>query len=615
MTDTPPQPPPEPPPPEPRPLEDFAAQVSTQVRQFPGQMQQGLPAKETRGKDGIAGLVLAFGNLPDAMAAALMMSVPPVQGLYAAVVGPFIGGMTASTQRMIVTTTTAIALSANDVTFDLTGEAKINAIIALALLTGLFLTIAGLLRAGVITRFVSFSVMTGFLSGIAVQIILGQLGRFVGYAATGNTNLAKAIDVLRNLDDISIPSVIVGTLTIILALALGRTRLKSLGRLIGLFVPTIIIVLFGITSVQQVKNVAEIPRGIPLPAPPNFDAVPDDAVPSLITGALAIAVIAMVQSAGVSQGTPNLDGKPRNVSRDFAAQGLANIASSLFQGVPIGGTVSNTALAVSAGSRTRWTAIFSALFMLSFLLLIPGVVSQIAMPSLAALLILAGIGAIKIDDARWVWKTNNVARATITVTFISTMFFPVQVAVAIGAALSAVLYVNQASFDVTLVERKRLSDGRRQEDAPPANLPSHAITELEVYGSLFYAGARTFQEKLPKVGNAKRPIVILRLRGITRIGATFIDVLANYADELREVNGSLFLVGVDQGVYEQVIRTGKLDEHHQKHLLRFFVATKIVGESTDEAYKVAQAILDAAKDEQTDKETDEQTDEQADGNA
>ena len=113
----------------------------------------------------------------------------------------------------------------------------------------------------------------------------------------------------------------------------------------------------------------------------------------------------------------------------------------------------------------------------------------------------------------------------------------------IGILLSALLYVSRASTDVTLLQLVELSDGRIEERGPPERLPSDKVAVLDVYGHLFYAGARTLERLLPRPQGSRRPAVILRLRGLTTAGVTLQDVLANYADKLQEVDGRLYLRG------------------------------------------------------------------------
>jgi SulP family sulfate permease len=220
--------------------------------------------------------------------------------------------------------------------------------------------------------------------------------------------------------------------------------------------------------------------------------------------------------------------------------------------------------------------------------LFPGVVSYVAMPALGALLIIASLTTIKLKNALSIWNTGWPSRLAIVTTFLTTLFLPIQAAVGIGVALSALLYLNESSTDVSLVELVERPDGRMEEREAPRHLSDNTITVLDVYGHLFYAGARTLERLLPGPEGARHPVVILRLRGRTTVGATLVEVLANYAGRLKEVDGRLYLAGISKQTHEQVVRTGKLSLSGP---VRAYDATPIVGEATRAAYADAQQWL------------------------
>jgi SulP family sulfate permease len=237
---------------------------------------------------------------------------------------------------------------------------------------------------------------------------------------------------------------------------------------------------------------------------------------------------------------------------------------------------------------TPLVRVFAGLWMALLVVLFPGVVSYVAMPALGALLIFASLSTIKPSEALSIWNTGWPSRLAIVSTFLSTLFLPIQAAVGIGVVLSALLYLNESSTDISLVELVKRPDERIEERRPPKQVPSNEVTVLDVYGQLFYAGARTLERLLPAPEGAQSPVVILRLRGHTAVGATLIEVLANYASKLQAVNGRLYLSGISAGAYDQIVRTGKL---RLTGPVRAYEATPIVGQSTHEAVADAQAWL------------------------
>ena len=384
------------------------------------------------------------------------------------------------------------------------------------------------------------------------------------------------------------PTIVTGLLALGIAVGLGRTRLATLSSLFALVVPSLLVALLGWEGVQRVADVSPIPRGIPTPALPNLALL----TPALLLSALALAVVIAVQGAGVSQSVENPDDSLVSASRDMLAQGAANVASGLLSGIPAGGSVGQTALNVSVGARSRWSGVLGGVWMLAIVLLVPGLVGQVPMAVLAALMILAGISAIDLREARSIWNTGGAARWSILATFLATLVLSVPLAVGAGVLLTVVLYLASSASDVEVRALIPLGDGRFSEGQPPARLPSDAVTVLDVYGSLFFAGARTLAEALPSPAGATRPAVVLRLRGRSRVGATLIEVLDDYADDLAEVGGRLYLSGVDEEVGAQLRRAGKLDLDRAVHLVP---AAPVIGASTDQALASARAWLGRAR--------------------
>ena len=566
-------------------MTDTPGQQPSTGRVFTGLRSWGKSIKPDRqhfGKDLVAGLPRSIGSVPDGMAMAVLVGVNPVHGLYASFAGPIAGGLTSSTQLMVITPTTAAALAAGSAVVGFDADQRPAALFLLTVLAGIAMIAAGLLRLGRYTRFVSHAVMTGFLTGIAVNIICGQLGDLTGVAAQGANALAKAWDVITHPSSINLASLLTGLAALAILFGLARTRWKIVSALVALIIPTLAVVIAGADSVARVDDQGAIPRAIPLPALPDFSFISFD----LVVNALAIVVIVLVQGAGVSEAAPNADGRPSNMNRDFLAQGVGNLAAGLFRGQPVGGSVGQTALNVAAGARTRWAAIWSGIWMLVILIAFAGVVGEVAMPTLAAVLIFAGIGAIRPHELATIWRTGYRSQIALATTFVATLFMPVAAAVGVGVALSLLLQLNQEAMDLTVVELVPTDDQRFREQPAPRTLTSHQVTVLDVYGSLFYAGARTLQARLPEVADAEAPAVVLRLRGRTSLGATFFRILAAYAEQLAAAGGRLYLSGLAPDMAAVLARTGRVTVTSP---VRVFGATPVLGESTWAALHDAQA--------------------------
>lgn len=538
-------------------------------------------------KDTVAGLINAVVSVPDGLAAAALAGVNPVYGLYTSIAAPITGSLVMSTQLMQISTTSASALAAGQAIAAYPQAQRDQALFLLVILTGLFLAVFGLLRLGRLVRFVSHAVMTGFLIGVAAVLVLDQIAPLVGFSPRGGNEIVQFVDLLAHANQFRAPTIIVGVLALAIVVGLGRVRLgliSSLSSLVALVVPSLLVALLGWQGVQRVVDVSPIPRGIPLPTLPDLGLLS----PPLILAAFALAVVIAVQGAGVSQSVENPDDSPISPSRDMLAQGAGNVASGFFSGIPAGGSVGQTALNVSAGARSRWSGVLGGVWMLVIVLLMPGLVGQVPMAVLAALMIVAGVSAIDFREARSIWNTGGAARWSILATFLATLVLSVPVAVGAGVLLTVVLYLASAASDVRVRALVPTEDGRFSEGDPPARLPSNAVTVLDVYGSLFFGGARTLLEALPSPKGATRPAVVLRLRGRTSVGATLIEVLDTYADDLGEVGGRLYLSGVDKELGEQLRQAGKLD---LDDVVRLVPAQSVLGASTAEALSAASAWL------------------------
>jgi sulfate permease, SulP family len=246
--------------------------------------------------DMIAGLPGAIGSVPDGMAAAVLAGVNPAQGLYASFAGPVVGGLSSSTRMMVITTTSAAALAAGSALQGIPADRRPAAIPLLVILVGIALVAAGIARLGRYVRFVSYSVMIGFLTGVSVNIVCNQLSDLTGAPASGAFPLAKAVDVLSHPAAIIPASLLAGLGALAVLVVLARTRLSTISALLALVIPTVAVVLAGADRVARVGDQGDLPRGVPLPHLPDVRLLSF----GIVTGALAIAAIILVQGAGVA---------------------------------------------------------------------------------------------------------------------------------------------------------------------------------------------------------------------------------------------------------------------------------------------------------------------------
>jgi SulP family sulfate permease len=501
--------------------------------------------------DMLAGLIAAVAAIPDGLASGVLAGVNPVFGLYNLMVGTPVAALFTSSVLMAVINTSAMALVVFEAMKVYSGSEQVTALVTLTILTGLFQLALGLLKLGYLTRFISSAVMRGFLTGIAIVIILSQLSDFTGYSAQGANKVTQTLDLLRHVHLVDLQTVIVGCSTIAIILLLDRTRLRRVSMLVAIMAAALLVKFLHWDGVILVGDTATITRSLPMPALPSLQMIPQ-----LLPFAVALGIIGLVQAAGVSQGFPNPDHKRANPDGDFRGQGLANVVAGFFQGLPLGGSVSGTTLVVSAGATSRWANIFTGLFVVVGVLLFANLIMALPMTSLAAILILAGIGSIRPDAIRSIWRTNHLSAFVMSLTMVATLFVPVYQAIFLGVVIQIFLYIFQAAERMTVMELVPTADGDFEERPAAVSLSDNSVTMLLPYGSLFFAAARDFEDEVPDAGEAKHAAVIVVLRGRNNMGSTALGVLVSYAETLQRNGGCLFLADVSDNVRSQMENTG-----------------------------------------------------------
>lgn len=536
--------------------------------------------------DLVAALTTGIAAIPDSMASALLAGINPLTGLYTMIVATPVAALFTSSAFMHVSTTSALSLAVYSSLVVLPADQRLPAVFLLALMVGVIQIAAGLLKLGFLVRFVPLSVMTGFLNGVAVLIILSQISDLTGYNSGYSNRVAQALDTALNLQQVVVPTLVIGLTTILLIVLLGRLRLTAKFSLaLAMILASALAALPFFAGVELVGDVTEVPNQLPGFVLPDLSLLP-----ALLVPAFALSIIGLVQGAGISQGYPNPDGKFPDPSGDFLGQGAANLATSFFQGMPTGGSLSGTALVLSAGARSRWVNILVGVLIAVIVLLFADLVELVAMPALAGLLIVVGFRTIKPLDIVKVWQTGLVPRAVMAITFVGTLIMPLQFAVLLGVAISIMLYIFNQAQNIRVVELVPVPGGLPLERPAPPQLPSRQVTVLFPYGSLFYAAAKTLEEDLPGAEGAERAAVIFLLRGYEEFGSTMITVLDRYTQTVQANGGQVYLAGVSPGVLQQLERTGLLETIGRDNV---FLARDQWGQAANAALQAAEDWLAA----------------------
>lgn len=506
-------------------------------------------------RDVIAGLVTGLFSIPEGMAYASIGGFNPVTGIYAGVVPGIIGSLFARTVLMVTTLTSAIALTSRSVLKEAGLDPADPAnVAALALVVGVVMLLFGLLRFGSIMNFVSNAVMTGFSTGIALQIVAGVLGDATGYKPQSGNTIGKFIDSLAHIGlwHPAAVAVALGTVAVWAVFHFIKP-LESFATLLALVVVTAVVAVAHI-DVETVGDIASIANALPPVTVPNFAAMPE-----LIVGGVAVALVALAQAAGISAAVPNPDGSRTNMNGDFLAQGAANVAGGLFGALPAGGSLSRTGVATSAGAQTRWAGIFAGLW-LAVLVLVAGSAAEIIpMPVIGGLILVIGAELVvgRLPDIKLVLRVAPLSAVAMLVTFAATTQLPLHTAIVIGVITSLVLYCAKAAEAAQLTALTPTSDGGWQEAPVPERCASNDVTVLHYAGVGLFAEVARIDETWPRAEGTTNAVVVLSLRALPDVPSSVtIKALRRWAGQLAANNGRLIIAGVNPGTAEVLLRGG-----------------------------------------------------------
>ncbi len=533
--------------------------------------------------DLLAGTSGAAMAAPQAMGFAIIAGVNPIFGLHTASVATIVGALTTSSVFMAVSPTNALVLVIGSTLSAYANDDPLGHMMTLTVMVGVIQLLLGLLRVGDLFRFVSNAVMTGYVCGAGLLIIIGQLHAITGLGSRSTGSVWMRItDWLQRLPEMQSNTLFIGLLSIVIILALKRTRLRNMAMLSSLFISSALVQLASWDEVLLTGDLMSMPAGLPQLALPVPAYVPDLAI-----AAVAIALLASLQSAGLTRMIPQPDGSMANVHRDLTGQGLANIAGGLFQGMASGGSFSRTAINISAGARSRMANVFTGIFIVAILLALGTQIEYIPLAALAGQLIVAAASLIRLEALALAWRVNTGSRSALLATLGATLFFPLEYSVYIGVAITLILYA-KSSMRRLQVRRLMLTEsGAFREEALPKHLPARKPLVVSVAGNLYFAAIPLLEERLPQPdASSQQPVVVLRLRNNIHLGSTGIRFLTSYARKLEAVGGRLLLAGVSPTVHRQLERTGG-----SAQLEPIFLADEVIFASTHRALAWAEDWL------------------------
>ncbi len=544
-------------------------------------------SRKTLGSDIKAGIILGVQGVPDNLSSGVLAGVNPIAGVYAGIFGVAGAALFTGSMLMPVTATGALSIIVRDVDLG-SGDEQASALAMLTILTGLFMLVAGVLRFGTVIRFVSRSVITGFIAAVGVNIILGQFFDITQYEAEGN-RVAKAIITLLHIFEWEWAPVGVALVTAVSILVLRRTALGGLGYVVAIAIAWVLAYYLNRneSAVIVVNDFATIPNGLPLPVLPDFGQILQLSLP-----ALSLAFVGLVQGAGVASSVSNPDGSEADVSQDFIGQGAGNLFSGFFRGKPVGGSASATVLNKTSGAGSRGALFFTSVVMAILVVALSDVVGLVPLAGLAGMLLIVGVDTIPVERVKRVLSTGRVPTVVMIVTFLLTLFVPLQYAVIVGVGFSVVLFTIGESQRLDLKRVIRGEDGSLREVEPPKTIEANEVILIQPYGTLFFASAKLLIDQLPQLGpESHRSAVIIRLRGEQSPSATLIASLSRYAQRLDEAGCRLVVVTTSPELVENLREGDVIDEGSGQAVYR---GTDLIGEAAGRAVADAEEWVESS---------------------
>ena len=504
-------------------------------------------------KDIIAGIIVAIIALPLSIALALASGVKPEQGLYTAVIAGFLISFFGGSKVQISGPTAAFAT----IVAGIVATNGMEGLIIATVMAGVLLIIMGLCKFGTFIKFIPYTITTGFTAGIAVTILIGQLKDFFGVQYMNGEAPIESIEkveaLINNFGTFNAHALIVGAVCLLILFLFPKVTKKIPASIIAVFAGIIMTKLLPL-NVNTIGDLYEISNKFPTPSMPSFSfANIREMFPSAVTIAI-LAAIESLLSCVVSDGMIN--SKHRS-NMELVAQGIGNIGSAVFGGIPATGAIARTAANVENGGRTPVSGMVHAVTLAVILVVLMPYASHIPMPAIAAILI-----SVAYNMCQWrlfvrLVKTapkNDIA--VLVITFVLTVVFDLVVAIEFGMIIAAALFIKRVSDEMNVRNWKYVDDAN---DPDSINLRQvdKSIRVYELTGPLFYA----VTDQLSRITTKDyTKCLILRMRSVPYIDASAMQSMEHILEDCRKKGITLVLSHVNPQPKSVMKKAGFVDK-------------------------------------------------------
>ncbi len=509
-----------------------------------------------------AGLSVAAIQIPTAIAYAQIAGFPPQVGLYACILPMLIYALIGSSRQLMVGPDAATAaMVAAAITPLAAGDPQrlVDLSMIVAIMVGLFSIVAGLARAGFIASFLSRPILVGYLNGIGLSLLVGQLGKLFGYEAATSGFVAGILALLENLLHIHWPTLILGSLSLLLMVLLPRRFPQLPGALCGVLLASLAAALLGLDR-YGVELLGEVPAGLPQLSWPQTSL---EELKSLLRDATGITVVSFCSAMLTARSFAARHGYSINANHEFVALGLANIGAGVSQGFAISGADSRTAVNDMVGGKTQLVGVVAALVIAATLLLLNKPLGWVPMPALGAVLLLAGWGLIDVQALKGFWKLSRFEFSLCLLTTVGVLSVGVLpgIFVAFSIAVLRLLYYTYRPSDAVLGWMHGIDGQVELAKYPQATtLPGLVIYRFDA--PLLFFNADYFKQRvLAVVDGSERPnAVLLNAEAMTNLDISGLATLHEVQQILKAQGVHLSLARVTGQTLDLLQRSSMLGE-------------------------------------------------------
>ncbi|WP_417609459.1 SulP family inorganic anion transporter [Parasphingorhabdus sp.] len=502
--------------------------------------------------DSVAGLTVAIVALPLSMALAIASGASPDKGLVTAVFAGFLISFLGGSRVQVGGPTGAFVV----VVFNVIAEHGYDGLLIATFMAGLILIAAGAFRIGRLIKFIPHPVVTGFTAGIAVIIASSQVNDFLGLSLENAPAafVPKWQAYIGAISSVHIATLLVGLGALLTIVILKRFAPKLPGFLIATILASVAVPMLHLPVETIGTRFPDMLTTIPAPSFPDLSwSRAAELVPSAFTIAFLAGIEALL-SAVVADG---MTGTRHRSNQELIAQGIANIGSVLFGGLPATGAIARTATNIKAGAKTPVAGMMHALFVLLFILVGGGLMAYVPMAALAAILFIVAWGMCEIDRFIALLRMPNSDRAVLLLTFGLTIFVDLTVAIGVGVTLAALLFMARMSETVQLdseVPPTRDPDVHADDLDQRDDLPK-GVEVFRISGPVFFGVAGELLDAMRKIGRTPK-VIILRMRLVPMLDASGVTMIEEFIDQARLSGTQIILSGVQTQPFEMLARVG-----------------------------------------------------------